>query len=118
LEINAIAARYAVPVIDDGAQSFVATQNGMRSDDLSTIGTTSFFPSKPLGAYGDGGACFTADGDLAERIRPISRHGQSRHYFHTELDFNGRIQTMKAAILFAKMEVFEFEVEARGRIGA
>ena len=116
--INAIAARRNLPVIEDGAQSFGASQHGHRSGGLSTIGTTSFFPSKPLGGYGDGGACFTNDGELAERMRRISRHGQSRRYFHTEVGINGRIDTLQAAILLAKLEVFEAEVAARGRIGA
>ena len=116
--INAIAERHGLPVIEDGAQSFGASQQGQRSCGLSTIGTTSFFPSKPLGGYGDGGACFTRDAHLAERMRRISRHGQSRHYFHTDLGVNGRIDTLQAAILLAKLELFEAEVEARQRIGA
>ncbi|QNI52864.1 UDP-2-acetamido-2-dideoxy-d-ribo-hex-3-uluronic acid transaminase [Synechococcus sp. BIOS-E4-1] len=116
--INPIAARHGIPVIEDGAQSFGSTQHGRYSCSLSTIGTTSFFPSKPLGGYGDGGACFTSDRVLAERIRRISRHGQSRRYFHTDLGVNGRIDTLQAAIVLAKFEVFETEVEARGRIGA
>jgi UDP-2-acetamido-2-deoxy-ribo-hexuluronate aminotransferase len=116
--INAIAARHSLPVIEDGAQSFGASQHGRRSGALSTIGITSFFPSKPLGGYGDGGACFTGDGALAGRMRRISRHGQSRRYFHTEVGVNGRIDTLQAAIVLAKLEVFAAEVEARGRIGA
>jgi len=116
--INPIAARHGLPVIEDGAQSFGASQRGRRSGSLSTIGTTSFFPSKPLGGYGDGGACFTKDGDLADRMRRISRHGQSRRYFHTDLGVNGRIDTLQAAILLVKLELFEAEVEARQRIGA
>jgi UDP-2-acetamido-2-deoxy-ribo-hexuluronate aminotransferase len=116
--INAIAQRYDLPVIEDGAQSFGATQHGLRSCGLSTIGTTSFFPSKPLGGYGDGGACFTDNPDLADRMRRISRHGQSQRYFHTDLGVNGRIDTLQAAIVLAKLEVFEAEVQARTRIGA
>jgi UDP-2-acetamido-2-deoxy-ribo-hexuluronate aminotransferase len=116
--INAIAARHGLPVIEDGAQSFGASQQGRRSGGLSTIGTTSFFPSKPLGGYGDGGACFTRDADLADRMRRISRHGQSRRYFHTDLGVNGRIDTLQAAILLVKLELFDSEVQARQRIGA
>jgi UDP-2-acetamido-2-deoxy-ribo-hexuluronate aminotransferase len=116
--INAIAHRHGLPVIEDGAQSFGASQIGRRSCGLSTLGTTSFFPSKPLGGYGDGGACFTRDSDLAARMRRISRHGQSRRYFHTDLGVNGRIDTLQAAILLAKLELFVTEVEARQRIGA
>ena len=116
--INDIAERHRLPVIEDGAQSFGAKQHGRRSCSLSTVGTTSFFPSKPLGGYGDAGACFTTDAELAEKMRRISRHGQSRRYFHTEVGVNGRIDTLQAAILLAKFELFEAEVEARGRIGA
>ena len=116
--INAIAERHGLPVIEDAAQSFGGTQQGRRSCGLSTIGTTSFFPSKPLGGYGDGGACFTSDAELAERMRRISRHGQSRRYFHTDVGVNGRIDTLQAAIVLAKLELFEAEVEARSRIGA
>jgi len=115
--INAIAARHGLPVIEDGAQSFGAQQHGRRSCNLSTIGTTSFFPSKPLGGYGDGGACFTNDADLAGLMRRISRHGQSRRYFHTEVDVNGRIDTLQAAILLAKLELFDAEVASRQQIG-
>jgi UDP-2-acetamido-2-deoxy-ribo-hexuluronate aminotransferase len=116
--INAIADRHGLPVIEDGAQSFGSTQQKHRSCGLSTIGTTSFFPSKPLGGYGDGGACFTNNPELAVRMRRISRHGQERRYFHSDLGVNGRIDTLQAAILLAKWPNFQQEVEARGRIGA
>jgi UDP-2-acetamido-2-deoxy-ribo-hexuluronate aminotransferase len=116
--INAIANRHGLPVIEDGAQSFGSTQQGHRSCSLSTIGTTSFFPSKPLGGYGDGGACFTNDPELADRMRRISRHGQERRYFHSDIGVNGRIDTLQAAILLAKWPNFQQEVEARCRIGA
>jgi len=115
--INAIAERHGLPVIEDGAQSFGAQQHGRRSCNLSTIGTTSFFPSKPLGGYGDGGACFTNDAELAGMMRRISRHGQSRRYFHTEVGVNGRIDTLQAAILLAKLELFYGEVAFRQQIG-
>lgn len=118
LAVNQIAACHGIPVIEDGAQSFGATQQGRRSCGLSTIGTTSFFPSKPLGGYGDGGACFTNDGELAGRMRRISRHGQSKRYFHTEVGVNGRIDTLQAAILLAKLELFEGEVASRQQIAA
>ena len=116
--VNVIAERHGLPVIEDGAQSFGSVQNGRRSCGLSTIGTTSFFPSKPLGGYGDGGACFTNIPELADRMRRVSRHGQARRYFHTELGVNGRIDTLQAAILLGKWPNFAKEVEARGRIGA
>ena len=114
--INPIAESYGLPVIEDGAQSFGARHHGRRSGGLSSIATTSFFPSKPLGGYGDGGACFSNNAELAERMRRISRHGQSRRYFHTDLGVNGRIDTLQAAILLAKLELFEAEVVARQRV--
>ena len=116
--IKAIADRHGLPVIEDGAQSFGSEQNGLRSCGLSTIGTTSFFPSKPFGGYGDGGACFTDDPELADRMRRVSRHGQAKHYFHTDIGVNGRIDTLQAAILLGKWPNFAKEVDARGRIGA
>ncbi len=116
--INLIAKCYGLPVIEDGAQSFGSQQHGHRSCGLSTIGTTSFFPSKPFGGYGDGGACFTDDPELADRMRRVSRHGQARRYFHTDIGVNGRIDTLQAAILLGKWPNFVHEVEARGRIGA
>ena len=116
--INAIADRHGLAVIEDGAQSFGSEQQGRRSCGLSTIGTTSFSPSKPFGGYGDGGACFTDDPELADRMRRVSRHGQAKRYFHTDIGVNGRIDTLQAAILLGKWPNFAKEVEARGRIGA
>ncbi len=116
--INVIAERHGIPVIEDGAQSFGSTQQGRKSCSLSTIGTTSFFPSKPLGGYGDGGACFTQDVSLAQRIRRISRHGQARRYFHADIGVNGRIDTLQAAILLAKFEIFDHEVLLRRKVSA
>lgn len=115
--INAIAQRHGLPVIEDAAQSFGATYKGRRSCALSTIGCTSFFPPKPLGCYGDGGACFTNDENLAARIRQLSVHGQDRRYHHPLIGINGRLDTIQAAVLLAKLEVFPREVEARERIG-
>jgi UDP-2-acetamido-2-deoxy-ribo-hexuluronate aminotransferase len=115
--INAIADRHGLPVIEDAAQSFGATYKGTRSCALSTIGCTSFFPAKPLGCYGDGGACFTDDDDLATRMRQISNHGQDRRYHHARIGINGRLDTIQAAVLLAKLAVFPEEVEARARIG-
>jgi UDP-2-acetamido-2-deoxy-ribo-hexuluronate aminotransferase len=116
--INKIADRYGLAVIEDAAQSFGATYKGQRSCGLSTIGSTSFFPSKPLGAYGDGGALFTNHDDLAASMREIRTHGQQRRYFHTRIGLNGRLDTLQAAIILAKLDVFDWEVERRGRIGA
>lgn len=116
--INAIAAKHDLPVIEDGCQSFGATYKGRRSCGLSTIGCTSFFPSKPLGCYGDGGACFTDDEALAVQMRQIMSHGQDRRYNHPLLGINGRLDTLQAAILLTKLELFDDEVAARERIGA
>ncbi len=115
--INAIAAKHGLAVIEDGAQSFGATYKGRRSCGLSTIGCTSFFPSKPLGCYGDGGACFTNDYALADKMKQIRVHGQDRRYHHPMVGLNGRLDTLQAAILLAKLEIFNEEVEARIRIG-
>jgi len=115
--INAIAARRGLAVIEDAAQSFGATYRGQPSCGLSTIGCTSFFPTKPLGAYGDGGACFTGDERLAKTMREIRTHGQDRRYHHARIGINGRLDTLQAAILLAKLEIFSDEVEQRERIG-
>ncbi|MBI5937537.1 MAG: DegT/DnrJ/EryC1/StrS family aminotransferase [Betaproteobacteria bacterium] len=116
--INAIAAKHGLPVIEDGAQSFGATYKGHRSCGLSTIGSTSFFPSKPLGCYGDGGALFTSDDALAKAMREIRVHGQDRRYHHPRIGLNARMDTLQAAVLLAKLPAFPAEVEARSRIGA
>lgn len=116
--INAIAARHSLPVIEDACQSFGATYKGRKSCSLSTIGCTSFFPSKPLGCYGDGGACFTDNDEIAARMRQIRVHGQDRRYHHPVLGINGRMDTLQAAILLAKLALFDEEVAARARIGA
>ncbi len=114
--INKIADKYHLPVIEDGAQSFGAEHYQKRSCNLSTIGTTSFFPSKPLGCYGDGGACFTNDEELAERMRIISLHGQTKRYFHKEIGINGRLDTIQAAILLAKLKIFDNEIFLRNQV--
>jgi len=116
--INAIAAKHNLPVIEDGAQSFGAEYRGKRSCGVSTIGSTSFFPSKPLGAYGDGGALFTDDDHLAKLMREIRVHGQDRRYHHPRLGVNGRLDTLQAAVLLAKLDIFDDEVAARAKIGA
>ncbi len=116
--INAIAARYALPVIEDAAQSFGATYQNIPSCGLTTIGCTSFFPSKPLGAYGDGGACFTNDAALAERMQSIRVHGQSKRYEHTRLGINGRLDTIQAAVLLEKLALFPEEIAQRQAVAA
>jgi UDP-2-acetamido-2-deoxy-ribo-hexuluronate aminotransferase len=117
-EINAIAARHGIPVIEDAAQSFGATYKGRRSCALSAIGCTSFFPSKPLGCYGDGGAIFTDDDDLATAMREIRVHGQSARYVHTRVGVGGRMDTIQCAVLLGKLERFDWELAQRARIGA
>jgi UDP-2-acetamido-2-deoxy-ribo-hexuluronate aminotransferase len=116
--INAIADKHGLPVIEDGAQSFGATYRNHRSCGLSRVGSTSFFPSKPLGGYGDGGALFTDDDALALRMRQIRVHGQDRRYHHPRLGLNGRLDSIQAAVLLAKMEIFQDEVAARISLGA
>lgn len=114
--INAIANHYKIPVIEDAAQSFGATYKGKRSCALSTIGCTSFFPSKPLGGYGDSGACFTDDDELAQRMIEIRIHGQNARYCHSRIGINGRMDTLQAAILLEKLKLFENEIVQRQRI--
>jgi len=116
--INTIAAKHGLPVIEDAAQSFGATHKGRKSCALSTIGSTSFFPSKPLGGYGDGGALFTDDDVLAKAMREIRVHGQDRRYHHPRIGINGRLDTLQAAILLAKFDRFDWEVEQRQKVGA
>ncbi len=116
-DINKIAKKHNIPVIEDAAQSFGAEQNGVKSCNLSTIGVTSFFPSKPLGCYGDGGACFTNNSVLAEKMRMISKHGQEKRYFHSSIGINGRLDTLQAAILLAKLEFYPDEIKKRRSLG-
>jgi UDP-2-acetamido-2-deoxy-ribo-hexuluronate aminotransferase len=116
--INAIANKHSLPVIEDAAQSFGATYKGRKSCALSTIGSTSFFPSKPLGGYGDGGALFTDDDALAKAMREIRVHGQDRRYHHPRIGINGRFDTLQAAVVLAKMDRFAWEVEQRQKVGA
>ncbi|MES2324795.1 MAG: DegT/DnrJ/EryC1/StrS family aminotransferase [Pseudomonadota bacterium] len=116
--INAIAFRHGLQVIEDAAQSFGALYQGQRSCNLSDIGCTSFFPSKPLGCYGDGGAIFTSDDALAGAMREIRVHGQSRRYVHTRVGVGGRMDTLQCAIVLAKLERFEWELEQRARVAA
>ncbi|MGL4829841.1 MAG: DegT/DnrJ/EryC1/StrS family aminotransferase [Vibrio sp.] len=111
--INAIAAKYSIPVIEDSAQSFGASYKGKKSCNLSTIACTSFFPTKPLGCYGDGGAIFTNDDQLALVMRQIARHGQDRRYHHIRVGINSRLDTLQAAILLPKLEILDEEIELR-----
>ena len=117
-KINAIAQKYNIPVIEDAAQSFGATHHGKYSCGLSTIGCTSFFPSKPLGGYGDSGACFTNDSQLAEKLIEIRIHGQGARYSHKRIGINGRMDTLQAAILIEKLKLFPNEITLRKTVAA
>lgn len=115
-EINTIAAKYNLPVIEDAAQSFGASYRGKKSCNLTTIACTSFFPSKPLGCYGDGGAIFTSDETLAKIIRQVARHGQDKRYHHIRVGVNSRLDTLQAAILLPKLEILDSEIQARQQV--
>ena len=114
--INRISKKYNLPVLEDGAQSFGATYKGRKSCSMSTIGCTSFFPSKPLGCYGDGGAIFTNDDELASKMRSIRVHGQTARYHHSYLGLNGRLDTIQAAILLIKFKIFNNEILLRNEV--
>ena len=115
--INAIAATRGIAVIEDAAQSFGAEYQGSKSGALSQVGCISFFPSKPLGCYGDGGAIFTEDAALAQACREIRVHGQSGRYLHTRLGLGGRMDTLQCAIVLAKLKRFDWEIARRLEIG-
>jgi UDP-2-acetamido-2-deoxy-ribo-hexuluronate aminotransferase len=110
-----IARQHGLALIEDAAQSFGAMQDGVRSGNLGTIGATSFFPAKPLGAYGDAGACFTNDADLMTRLCEIRDHGQSQRYHHVRLGINARMASIQAAVLLQKLTVFDDELVMRQR---
>lgn len=114
--INSLASRHGLIVIEDAAQSFGATFKNKKSCSLTDIACTSFFPSKPLGCYGDGGACFTSNKDFAKRIRQIRAHGQDKRYNHPLLGLNSRLDTLQAAVLLSKLEVFDDELLNRQKI--
>lgn len=116
--IHAIADRHALLCLEDGCQSFGATYQGRRSCGLTHAAATSFFPAKPLGCFGDGGMAFTNDGALAERLRMIREHGQVARYQHAVVGFNGRLDTIQAAVLLAKLPHFEAEIAARQRVAS
>lgn len=114
--INEIAAKHGISVIEDAAQSFGASQKGVKSCNLSSIACTSFFPAKPLGCYGDGGAVFTNDDEIAKKIRIILNHGQVERYKHSILGFNGRLDAIQAGILIAKLKHLKDEIATRQKI--
>jgi UDP-2-acetamido-2-deoxy-ribo-hexuluronate aminotransferase len=115
--INAIAERHKLVVIEDAAQSFGATYQGRQSCNVSTIAATSFFPSKPLGCYGDGGALFTNDAAIAQAAREIRVHGQSARYTHTRVGLGGRMDTLQCAVVLGKLTRFDWEIERRLALG-
>ena len=118
-ELNTVAARHGnIAVIEDAAQSFGATYRGKKSGGLSSLACASFFPSKPLGCYGDGGAIFTDDDAMAKAAREIRVHGQERRYYHTRVGVGGRMDTIQCAVLLAKLETFDWEIAQRLAIGA
>ncbi len=116
--INAVAARHGITVIEDAAQSFGAEYKGRKSCNLSTIACASFFPSKPLGCYGDGGAIFTNDEELAKGLRQIARHGQERRYHHVRVGVNSRLDTIQAAVLLPKLAILTEEIQRRQQVAA
>ncbi len=115
-EANKIAEDFGLAVIEDGAQSFGATLDGRRSCSMTTLGSTSFFPAKPLGCYGEGGALFTQNDELARKLRMLRNHGSRERDHHLEIGKNGRFDTLQAAILMAKLPHFEDELQHRERI--
>jgi len=115
---NAIACRHNIDVIEDTAQSFGASRNGVKSYGASLVGSTSFFPATPLGCYGDCGALFTDDDELAETLRAIRTHGGIKCHYHTHVSTNGRFDSMQAAVILGNWPGFEGEVQQRGEIGA
>ncbi len=114
--INEVAKKYNLKVIEDAAQSFGATYKGKKSCNLSDIGTTSFFPAKPLGCYGDGGAVFTNDDELASKMRVILNHGQTQRYVHSHIGINGRLDAIQAGVLNVKLKYFNEEISARQEV--
>lgn len=116
-EINSVAERNGIAVIEDAAQSFGAEYKGRKSGNLSKFGCTSFFPSKPLGCYGDGGAIFTVDAELAQACREIRIHGQSARYVHSRIGMAGRMDTLQCAIILAKLQRFDWEIARRLEVG-
>lgn len=116
-EINALAKKHGLAVIEDAAQSFGAIYKGQRSGALSGFAGTSFFPAKPLGCYGDGGALFTNDSAAYTAMKEIREHGSERRYYHTRIGLNARLDTLQCAILLAKLERYDWETTQRERLG-
>jgi len=117
-EINAVAYRHGLAVVEDSAQSFGARYKQKKSCNLSLIGATSFFPAKPLGCYGDGGAVFTNDEVLFKKMSQIRVHGQESRYHHVTMGINGRLDTIQCAVLIEKLKRYDWELEQRNRIAS
>ncbi len=117
-EINEIAAKHKIPVIEDAAQSFGAPYKGKKSCNLTTVSATSFFPAKPLGCYGDGGAVFTTDEALHKKMEQIRVHGQASRYHHVSMGINGRLDTLQCAILIEKLKRYDWELSRRNEIAS
>lgn len=115
-EINQIANKFNLAVIEDAAQSFGSEYNGEKSCNLSTIGCTSFFPAKPLGCFGDGGAVFTNDDELAEIMKSLRVHGQTERYFHKYIGMGGRLDTLQAAVLNVKLSHYDNDLGRRQKV--
>jgi UDP-2-acetamido-2-deoxy-ribo-hexuluronate aminotransferase len=117
-EINAIAKKYNLKVIIDGAQCFGSTYKGQFSSNCADIYTTSFFPAKPLGCYGDGGGVFTNNDDYAKKIKMMRAHGQNKRYHHKYIGMGGRLDTIQAAVLLAKLPHYSKEIEGRNCVAS
>lgn len=116
--LNAIGQKHGIPIIEDAAQSFGAPYKGRKSCNLSLVGATSFFPAKPLGCYGDGGAVFTNDEALHKKMAQIRVHGQASRYHHVAIGINGRLDTLQCAILLEKLKRYDWELERRNSVAA
>ncbi len=117
--INAIAKKHGLFVLEDAAQSLGGSYKGKRVGNLADISATSFFPAKPLGGYGDGGAIFTNDDVMVDRLRSLREHGKGSHkYDNIRIGINGRLDTLQAAILLPKLEIFESEIKSRQEVAA
>jgi UDP-2-acetamido-2-deoxy-ribo-hexuluronate aminotransferase len=116
--IRTIADRHDLKVIIDGAQSFGSTYKGKTDSSLGDISTTSFFPAKPLGCFGDGGSLFTDDDTLAEKIKSLRVHGQSKRYHHQYIGMGGRMDTIQAAVLNVKLRYYEKDLLLRQKVAS
>lgn len=117
-KIQAIATKHNLKVIIDGAQSFGSTYNGIMDSSLGDIATTSFFPAKPLGCYGDGGAVFTNDEELATKMKSLRVHGQSKRYHHKYIGMGGRLDTIQAAVLNVKLKYYKKDLNLRQEVAS